>query len=393
MKKTKVVDYRFGSGLALFTGILFFLVSFRAPDILSNAPTYAVPGTIEMIQQYSLIIVVVGIFLMSIWWYSKFERFSLRSVSHGIVYYLIFRQILVLTDFYYQTDVQAFIIDFAFNFALFFYFGFIIKGLKFYSSSGRSFLHIAFWGIVAFIALNAALHLAGMGSMIWNRRFFGLTANPNFIGMASGVCVVFSFALLSERQTFWHKLLCLIGFVSGALVCFMSDSRGAMGAALAGCLLITVLSAKRAITGIVIVFLIGSAAFFLLSLVDINSIIFAHRGNTREQVWEYLYVVARGLPFFGLGSNLPATTNSYLYAIAATGLLGGFFFFMSLIYVFRRSVSIVPLLKSSRINPIPIKIYIGLSTFLIGGALFEGFMLDSASIPVFTYWFLLAYGK
>lgn len=118
--------------------------------------------------------------------------------------------------------------------------------------------------------------------------------------------------------------------------------------------------------------------------VDVTTVDQSGRGNTRLETWTELYEGVAELPFFCKG-RVGSTANLYLFAIVSAGLFGSFFFFAAIF-------------KSLKIFFLNISIKKGFEGVALGGLLFtvlftallEGYLLESASISVFTFWLILS---
>src|SRR5690606_28917441 len=135
-----------------------------------------------------------------------------------------------------------------------------------------------------------------------------------------------------------------------------------------------------------LILLIILASVLAISYVDIHSLDYANRGNTREETWASMYEEASRLPFFGRGRE-GATTNAYLFAIVAGGLFGAFFFFRTIV------TAIGVFFTRNLAANYRTVILCSISGLILVTSMLEGYLLDAAGIPVFTYWMILCYLK
>ncbi|WP_439583473.1 O-antigen ligase family protein [Dyadobacter bucti] len=391
MKDYNILGINVRGLIAVLIGFIFFLISFRAPGINHTALDYSVPPMVAAVQNYSLVVVVLLLALIITLFVAKNKKFVPRYFSSAILNFFIFQEILAFTDLYYDGDIVQFLVATIFNLFLLFSFGYVVKDL--YSEPERlhHFFHMMFIGIFGFIVVNVILYVGDFANVVWKGRFFGATSQPNFIGMCGGSCAVFALALMLNAADKTRRTLYIAGLILGLLVCFWSGSRSSLISCLAGISLIVFLAVRKGRHRFVIVAIMIFLSALIFTFFDASSLDYTDRGNTRENTWKELADVAFQLPIVGVGSKQIATTNSYLYSIAATGLIGSFFFFRSLLKViqrFRRGEGSI-----FRFGQTGKFIFAGLACFLFCGAVFEGFLLDSASIPVFIFWVLASFGR
>ena len=113
-----------------------------------------------------------------------------------------------------------------------------------------------------------------------------------------------------------------------------------------------------------------------------SSLDYEGRGNTREGTWKSMSDAALELPIFGIGKS-GASSNSYLFAVVASGLLGFLFLISSIIGHIKR------LATSRMANNRYVPLFCMITAALFFAAIFEGFLLDQVGLPVFAYWLVL----
>ncbi len=383
-------------GVSIFTfvnALLFFLISFRAPGVSKVALTYAAPPIVGAVQSLSLYVCLVLLAVSALLYFAVGNKTLSKSVNAAFLSFVIFHTILIVTDFYVSGNLLDFLVHLVFILTIYLYFGFIVKDFFLNKLYVRDYIFSIYYGIFAFVLVNFVLEVGDLGNLTWKGRFHGVTAQPNFIGVCCGLCTVFSLSLLASKKELskFQKALLFSGAAMGGYLCLASGSRSAMLAIVVSGLLLAFYGLKSDFSRYLIVLLGVCLGVFVLfnyeMFTDTSSIDYTSRGNTREETWKELYDKAMTLPIFGFGSTSSATTNSYLFAIVATGLLGGFFFFRTLYLFFLESFKTMKRLINVKYLTYPL---ISLSVYLLVVAMFEGFMLDSASIPVFSFWFLLS---
>ncbi|RVT99754.1 hypothetical protein EOD41_15020 [Mucilaginibacter limnophilus] len=368
--------------------LIFAFASFRAPGVTNTAPTYSIPTLFSLIQSVSLSLIggaLLGTFIIIL--ITK-DRIFFKKPSAASICYLIFGQILVLTDFFYSFKVGPMLLDLSFNFIIFYYFSYIISSYKF-NGKGVAFLNISFYGILCFVGLNLILYLFNIGSMVWKGRFFGLTSQPNFIGMCGGVMSVLASALFIESKTFNKKFLLSLAILAGFLLAFLAQSRSSMLSAFTGCAFIAIMSLQNQHVRFFSILTCFCIAVFLYFNVNISDYDYTDRGNTREGTWKTLETYAKTFPIFGYGREDIPTSNSYMFAFVSAGVVGSFFLFASLILGIRKLI-ILHFVGGAKLRHATAA-YGGLIFFFLTGAIFEGLLLDNVSIPVFVFWAILSF--
>lgn len=367
------------------TAIMVFFASFRAPNAEDMAVSYSVPAFIRVLQNFSLPIVAFCAFAALYINFVHRKTFDVRR-SKFLVFYYIFHLIVLGSDFANSGTFDEFVTRVTFTTVIFLFFYYVVSSLPFYDSSRYHILNTFFLGTFLFLCLNILLHQTGLGSVSWKGRLLGLTTHPNFIGMCGSIGTALSFGLLYRERDRLAKVIYFGGVILGIWVCILSMSRTSMLGAAAAFVIILLFSLKNNYLKPLIVLLILLGAVLAISYIDLQALDYANRGNTREETWASMYEEASTLPFFGKGRS-GATTNAYLFAIVAGGLLGAFFFFRtvfaSIAVFFTKNIA-------RHYEKIVLCALIGL---ILVTSMLEGYLLDAAGIPVFTYWMILCYLK
>lgn len=365
------------------TAAMVFFASFRAPNAEALATSYSVPSYIRMLQQFSLpIVLLCAVVALYITFVHKHATDANRSKL--LIYYYIFHLIVLVSELSNGGVIEDVLMRVAFATVIFLFFYFVISPLPFYNASRYHVLNAFFIGAYMFLLLNIFLHQTGLGSLSWKGRFLGLTAHPNFIGMCGSVTTALSFGLFYREKSWLPKAIYLSGVVLGLWICFLSVSRTSMLGAFVSIVIILFFSIKNNAIKPLLFLLVLLASVLALSYIDIQSLDYANRGNTREETWASMYEAASKLPFFGKGRS-GATTNAYLFAIVAGGVFGAFFFF-------RTIIAAIAVFFTEKITEHSGKIVLcGIIGLLLVTSMFEGYLLDAAGVPIFAYWMVLCY--
>ncbi|MEH6307509.1 hypothetical protein RYH73_17800 [Olivibacter sp. CPCC 100613] len=373
--------------LLIICSLIFILASFRTGTSGDDAVDYFVPAYVALVQKLSLLLVgalmLVSIFINL----SRTDRSGDIGIPVGLVCYFVFQLIIVLTDFLYKSDLQDFFVRVGFIILTFFYFFYVLRSLPLYSSVNKGVLVYFFYGAIVFVAINVFLALYPGANVVWKGRLFGVTAHPNFLGMCTAIAWIVSFALFMEGKTLKIKMFFLIAMLLSIYGSILTGSRTSLLSGTIGVTFISSYTMKN--SSFKPVFVLGTLIFglFLYANLTLSSLDFAGRGNTREGTWGSMLEQASELPLFGYG-KVGATTNAFLFSIVATGIFGTIFFFRSLLELIRLFFAKLP-----QYNNMIVNLFRGLAVFFLISSTFEGYLLDSVSMPVFTYWLLLTYVK
>jgi len=373
--------------LLVICSLIFLLASFRTGTSGDDAVDYFVPGYIAFVQKLSLLL-VGGLMLISLLInLGRMDKNQSIGTPTGLVCYFIFQLIIVLTDFLYKSDFQDFFVRIGFIILTFLYFFYVLRSLPLYGSIGKGVLVYFFYGALIFVAINVFLALYPGANVVWKGRLFGVTAHPNFLGMCTAIAWIVSFALFMQAENFKIKIFFLLAMCLSIYGSILTGSRTSLLSGTLGIAFISSYTMKNSSFKPVFVLFMLIFGLFLYANLTLKSLDFAGRGNTREGTWASMLERASELPLFGYG-RVGATTNAFLFAIVATGLFGSFFFFRSLIELVRLFFEGLPQYNKTIVN-----LFRGLAVFFLISSTFEGYLLDSVSMPVFTYWLLLTYVK
>lgn len=373
--------------LLIICSLIFFLASFRTGTSGDDALDYFVPSYISLVQNLSLPLIGLLMLVSILISVSRTDEHEDIGVPTGLICYFIFQLIIILTAFLNKSDLQDFFVRGGFIVLTFLYFFYVIRSLPLIDANNKGVLIHFFYGAYAFVAINVFLYLYPGANVVWKGRLFGVTAHPNFLGMCTAICWIVSFALFMQVKQFKVKIFFLIAVLLSVYGSILTGSRTSLLSGGLGVALILSYSMKESSFKPVFVLSMLIFGLLLYANLTLESLDFAGRGNTREGTWASMLEQASELPLFGYG-KVGATTNAYLFSIVATGIFGSIFFFRSLIEMIRLFFAKLPLYNKTIVN-----LFRGLAVFFLVSSTFEGYLLDSVSMPVFTYWLILTYIK
>jgi hypothetical protein len=364
---------------------ILFLVSFKAPNVSSLALDYSVPGYVQTIQDGSSFIVLLLMAVSTIN-YLVIQR-DRKTVPYALIHYFIFQIILILTGYFNEVTFSESIQKIVFIGVSFSYFYTVVSKLNWDTNKELSVPKSIFLGSSIFCAINLVLHLSSVANVMWKGRLFGVTGHPNFLGISGAICIVSSVCLLHNEKIRVWKYIYLVGVALGIYICFLSGSRTSAICSLAATSIFILNQLPNIHLKIILTCASILLGFLLYSTIDKEQVDYAGRGNTREQTWKELYLEVAELPIIGKG-RVGASTNSYMFAIVAAGLLGSSFFFASLFMSCR-------IFFISYFGKLPdhYNIARSLLIILLIGSVFEGFLLDLIGMSVFLYWIILSRSK
>jgi len=349
--------------------IVFFLASFRGDPGSGEALTYKVPFYIAFVQKVSIYIVIL---VMTLSLFFDKNKFIYQSYYNHSLFFFIFFIIMILSGGYTDDLFYRLI----FSVITFLYFVKIVSRLD--------LQYVVLFVCFAAFALSLVNFLCYFlfPSTIWNGRLFGVTSHPNFTGVAACISAIFSVYFLIYSR--WKlKLLYLFTFCISISVCIFSGSRNSIISFVFSFLVYLFIKTKGLAPRVILILVSILFILFLLNIdFSMSSLDYEGRGNTREGTWKSMSDAALELPIFGIGKS-GASSNSYLFAVVASGLLGFLFLISSIIGHIKR------LATSRMANNRYVPLFCMITAALFFAAIFEGFLLDQVGLPVFAYWLVL----
>lgn len=256
-------------------------------------------------------------------------------------------------------------------------------------AAARAF--IAFASV--FIAINGLIYVLGYGFVPNNPRFFGTATHPNFIGVQLAISnLVMLFVVLTSGNGKGKLILGVPLLCAGLWLMLSTGSRTALMVFIFGAAALLASVNKYRVKwwmfGLPIMAL--SLAVYITISTDV-SLAFQRGeggGNTRALAWGSMLRQISESPWIGHGYYIGYSENSYLRAMSAFGVLWGVALLL---------VVLVCALKHSKQSYInrgtpssPQHLFFSLMVAISFGGLFEGYIVDSWSLPRLTFLFLLA---
>ncbi|MFT6842176.1 MAG: hypothetical protein ACJASR_000942 [Psychroserpens sp.] len=254
---------------------------------------------------------------------------------------------------------------------------------------------------VLFVLVNLLMFIFDRLAVISSfGRMYGTTEHPNFLGVISATIVLLLYLVLVTKKRniksnlndlnskLFNNNFLIVILLSAVMLVLLSGSRTAMSIIAAG-LLIDTFCQRRNIGRNLLTLIVMSVVMLIFityftQITEVENVRALSTENTREGAWNDLLEDFLNYPLFGIGlSNLGASENSILRALASSGIVGGVFFLI---------INIV----SVRVSFLSIK-YVGtngyeVSPIIIGlllGSILEGYLLDSLSYPVITFQYMI----
>jgi O-antigen ligase len=245
-----------------------------------------------------------------------------------------------------------------------------------------------------FVLINIALYIIDRNAVISDfGRMFGTTEHPNFLGVTSALILLLvhqQVLILTKLKTnaLHYKFVLLYVIYGGAVVLvFLSGSRTALSIVLTGYFLFILLGNKKLRSFLILLFAFLVSYYLQASVFfeqDTENIRILSSVNTREGAWDAMYEIFYNNPFFGVGiKNIGYSENSILRALAGAGLIGSLVFIFIHVIAIRFAFLQCIYLKNIHSNFTPIIFAI------IVGSIFEGYLIDSNSFPVFLFQYIL----
>ncbi|MBP1852674.1 O-antigen ligase family protein [Rhizobium halophytocola] len=248
---------------------------------------------------------------------------------------------------------------------------------------------VFFWFSIIIVALNLFTYLSGYGYVGINARFFGTTAHPNFIGAQLAIAAI-SLTHFSIRASFGKAIaICLLAVASLWLI-YCTGSRTAIVIAVTGIYVASwaKLSA-RAKVGLTAVVLLGIIVAVLsggFQLGDDEMSVY-DRGNTRDAAWSYLVDAIVENPMWGRGYFEGFSEDSWLRGWSTFGVL---YFVLMVSAILSGAWRLTARRQSHPVHRMNLSLLLGLLCGLCAGAVFEGYLCDTFSVPVLSVVFVLA---
>jgi O-antigen ligase len=241
------------------------------------------------------------------------------------------------------------------------------------------------------VGINAALLFAGHGYVPGNPRFFGTSVHPNFIAVQLGLCSVILFSRIRSLR----DVTTIVALAAALGMQVLSGSRTGLLLLIVG--LLTYICARQRFRSTVIVgatFFLAVIVAFIVMFVPGHFLMAFDRGtagiDTRTTAWTALWSAIEAAPLLGHGGDFSqASENSYLRGWAKYGI----FYFVVLILLVgvstRNWIKVVRSVGYTSAQSMLLALHVGL---VIGG-LFEGYLVDSFSLPAILFLLTSVFGR
>ncbi len=332
----------------------------------------------------------IGIFLLSsILFFIYLFKYNMRISKSFIVLSVYFAFYFIMQFINYMTNG----IDFSnFIFRLVLMLSILLIILNYYKLN-KSNLQYLFPIVITggvFVVVNMLILIVDP-TAVWPNsmyaRMFGITEHPNFFAMICAVTTISAFELMREIKSSKDKypkkinVFLLIIFSLSLLGVFFSGSRTGLLFVITGVFLSILRSVRTlrdmALFSIFVILLLGTLYLAIDSLLNVEGLRVTSTANNRSGAWDAMISIFMNHIDYGIGlSNVNYSENSYLRALASSGLSGGILFFIFIFTVLMKSIN---RFKDSSFSI--------LLLLLLFTALSEGFLLDTFSfiLLVFLY--------
>ncbi|HDR9162798.1 TPA: O-antigen ligase family protein [Burkholderia vietnamiensis] len=362
--------------------------------------TYSSLGS--MIRAAAFPLAIIGLFLIFLLFASKIISESQRTRANwSLAAALIFIfQLKLITQTIYETEADyRLMFGLALQLTILIIFSIVLPTLK---RSGEWIREICIGlaiSCAAFVVSNLYEFAANGAATTWKGRFIGLTSHPNFMGVAAAHSCVILMALLLDKQTDTKTKFALGALSLGALwLVIISGSRTGFISCLSGLFVLFLISLRgKALRYLVIalplaLICVAIYSFMAPAASDINTSRFTSTQDTRSETWSYLIDDFNKSPFLGVGYKTSGTANSYLRALAASGVFGCLPFIFAILISMSKwwRIFFISLRATYDIRFCALPLFI---TTLIG-AVTEGYLLDLFTMPLLFFYaeiFVLTY--
>lgn len=356
--------------------LLIFFSGFKSSASSDEFILKPLPSYLLILQQQGSLLILI-LFSISIFIFFIKNKFTVHRNSKSLFFYYIFSFIVIISG----TKID--LLRLVYITIVLLYYLTITPRLVFYNEKKLCIVKSIFYGTNMIVIINAVLFFIYPSSLIWKGRFYGTVSHPNFIGIILAINVSLCFFYFLNNKKKIRKFFLLFLVVISLVMSFSTGSRTSLGLSLMSIFTLIFFRLRNIQTKILVSLIILLVLLFFSNFISLDTFDYVERGNTREDTWRILYKEATKFPLFGKG-KVGVTSNSYLFAIVASGVVGALFLFASII----KSLSFI-FFKGIKTNSNII--YFVLLLIILLGAVMEGYLLDNVAVPIFVYWFLLAY--
>jgi len=232
-------------------------------------------------------------------------------------------------------------------------------------------------------------------AVVWNTRFQGIAGHPNHAGLLLAICgiVGVGLAVIAERKAI--RVLYAIGALIMLLLIYWTASRTAVVVFVVG---VTALILERRRAVVIIALMMAAVCGTILSGMfmqapdSMEDIRVVSTQNTRLEVWENLWTTFTKNVGIGAGETVVGSESSVLLILARTGLVGGIPFAISCWLMLREAYRMLGCREGEKRVTDP-RIAGAIIIAVLAGGVFEGYLKDEFSFPIYTVYLLLVSGK
>ena len=376
-------------GTAFFLTILLASALKDDAEVLANSAHWAemtVHPIIALFKEYSILFLVasgaIGAIILTM-----YKSWSFRTSNAAIlISILIFFPIL--RSVYFDAEAAQKLFQ-AFTLTFFV----LVVGWRIAATYGpaalkRDLANAFYWFSIILVAGNAVNAALGHGFAPNNPRLFGTSAHPNFLGVQLAICnIVIATKIVEFSFSRWKQHVIPIFILAvGLIALLLTGSRTGFLVMAAGMstLWLTKRKFRIDIWLIILVLILGVFFIFLLFNADTGSSFYRGQdgANTRSEAWDSMLALIKQNPWNGTGYFTGYSENSYLRSMVAFGIPYGIFLIIALIYI---EIILLRLSWKCRNAPTsPEHLYLSLMTAIMLGGFFEGYLIDSWSVPRLT---------
>jgi len=337
-------------------------------------------------------LIILSIFTGGLYLFFSFNNQNFKQVprlsSSQVLF--IFLKLYLLCNSLVKNDFGAWLIEDAQSLVIIIFLCFFVQHIGVIRRSTNSILAVIFIVGCAFILINVFEALLNIQAVSFSGRFFGLTVQPNTMGVYSSIFAVISLWKYYKTESRYVKLSTICIFLLACFFVFASASRASFAVLLIGLLvfLSPIINWTQLLKAILLGFVAAILMFFIYYDVAIEYFNFSRlidmtdtRIKTKEIFWNSFLLS----PFFGVGNFSESTANSYFVIMVKGGMLGVGILLCTiscvLINLYRRIIYI-------SIND-DIRCFTALFIMLSAGGFYEGYLIDNFSFTSVLYLILL----
>jgi hypothetical protein len=263
------------------------------------------------------------------------------------------------------------------------------------ASTGAAGLHptdVAGRAVLLFAAVlipaNFADWLLGGGYSPYSLRFYGTADHPNFLGVQLAVCCLALIAL--RRSSSWWRYLTKIALGGAGLwLLYLTGSRTGIVVLISGVAANFALTERAPKTVLVGLFVLLAAAIAYVNgaFGNLDAIEVYNRGgvNTRYGPWAQLWDQIQQAPWLGLGHFPSSAESSPLRGWATLGIAYPVVLLLVLGFACSHAGRTAKAGELWRVAPLA-----AIGAGITAGAVFEGYLLDASSLPLYGWLLALA---